>query len=419
MNTFLDIFSIFCILIFIGLSIKDVEKGILFGFLIKPLIDTSWDISLNGFSVIEFFSIIFLFLAFNLSIKKNLFRFVPKSILILWILAHFGILFSFTDPVDSMKSLLKCLYLPLAFCIIPYLLTSYNNNSVKLLKYLIIGACFSSIISILQFIGIIGYEFEHLSKGLQRSNGFYHDMVTSRIYVLQGLVTLTYIAHSKIFNLKKIFFWGLICVFMFSSYTLFSKAMIGLLIVTIPILLITNKIKISNIFIGIIFLVIFIYNDDKLITSTEQLFTKEIQYNEGELTDNQQLFSGRGSIWSEFLYKFENGTSIEQFFGFGINSGLTHNEFLRILILSGIIGLMAYTLFILSFIKNSIYFFITGNKFNFLNLFILTILLIDSFSVVWGLYPFYIIVIVGFYQTIVLSKYENKNATINTKIRIW
>lgn len=398
MNQFFDIFSIGLISIFLFVSLKSLEKGVIFGILIKPVVDTSWDVGLAGFSVIELYSIIFLFVSFRLVLKK---RSIPgtRGITLLWLVAHLGVLFQLVlEPIGGVTSLLKTLYFPISVFIIPYFLI-YSSPALQksLLRVLIIGALFSSAISILQFLGIIPYEYDHMSKGLQRANGFYHDMVTSRMYVLQGLLTLGYIRFSNRFTLKSWLSWTLLILFLFSSFTLFSKALIGIIVLGAIFLLIFTKQKISNYVIGgILFFVLIITNFDTLLETTTTLFSSEIDYNAGESDDSSRLFSGRGSIWQEYLNQFESSTILEKSIGFGINSGHTHNEFLRILILSGVIGLFAYIVLIVRLISKVLRNVFKG-QLSFIAVFSLAIMLIDSISVVWGLYPFYLVVVIGFY----------------------
>lgn len=402
MNQYLDILSIFLIAIFLLFSLKNQEKGIVFGILIKPLVDTSWDISFSGVSIIELYSVIFLVICFRLlfqiGINPNY-----KGLVILWFVAHLGVVFQLTtEPIEGIKSLLKVLYFPLSVFILPYFLIYSEHHYHKLIiKALLIGALFSSVISILQFIGIIPYEFYHMSKGLQRANGFYHDMVTSRIYVFQGLLTLTYINFSNRFTIKPRTNWFLLIIFLVSSYTLFSKALIGIIVFVAILFLLIIKQKLINYLIGFaLFLVL--YNNSKfetILITTKILFNSEIEYNTSYQYDSDRLFSGRGGIWRGYLHSFEKGSIIEKAIGFGINSGRTHNEFLRILILSGVIGFIFYIIFLLNLIFKISLSRLFNSRLLFVSFFSLIILLIDSISVVWGLYPFYLIVVIGFYVT--------------------
>jgi hypothetical protein len=362
-------------------------------------VDTSWDIGLGGLSMIELYSVLFLFVSFKLLFQKGI---NPnyKGLVFLWFIANLGVIFQFmTDPFEGLKSILKILYFPLSVFIIPYFLIYAGQHYQKLIiKALLIGALFSSTISILQFFGVIPYEYDHLSKGLQRANGFYHDMVTSRMYVLQGLLTLSYVKFSNRFSIKPLLSWLFVIIFLVSSFTLFSKALIGIVLLGGVLLVLLTKQKLSHYLIGsILFLILIINNIETLVETTTTLFSAEIEYNTGELNDSERLFSGRGGIWQGYLNSFENALIIEKAIGFGINSGRTHNEFLRILIFSGVIGLIAYIVFLLNLIFKLCLSSLFSSQLSFVSVFSLIILLIDSISVVWGLYPFYLIVVIGFY----------------------
>ena len=233
---------------------------------------------------------------------------------------------------------------------------------------------------------------------MQRANGFYHDMVTSRMYVLQGLLTLSYVKFSNRFSIKPLLSWLFVIIFLVSSFTLFSKALIGIVLLGGVLLVLLTKQKLSHYLIGsILFLILIINNIETLVETTTTLFSAEIEYNTGELNDSERLFSGRGGIWQGYLNSFENALIIEKAIGFGINSGRTHNEFLRILIFSGVIGLIAYIVFLLNLIFKLCLSSLFSSQLSFVSVFSLIILLIDSISVVWGLYPFYLIVVIGFY----------------------
>jgi hypothetical protein len=407
LNQFFDILSIFSLLIFIFIIFSNLEEGILFGILIKPLIDTSWDVNLGGIRIIESFTAMFLIFAIIYCFRNRNHILNDKLLTLFWILAHLGIVFQFfISPADAIKSFMKMLYLPLSIILLPYLLLKTDFNvRIKLVKYIIFGSLFSALISIFQFIGLIPYEYDHMSKGLQRSNGFYHDMVTSRIYIMQGLITLAFVKISGVINLKSFISWILLLIFIFSGYTLFSKALIGMFLIGFILIIFTMKQKSQNYAIGLLLFMFFLStNFDSVVNSTSSLFLTEIEYQEGELDNSGQLLSGRGSVWEEYLHFFSSVSTIEQLFGTGNNTGNTHNEFLRILVLTGIIGIVFYSLFIARIIFLSFKTFRTNIYF--LTSFILSMLIIDVLGVVWGLYPFYLLIIFGFFIVSIQYKEE-------------
>jgi O-antigen ligase len=405
LNQYLDILSVISLIFFCFSIIRGFDYAILIGILIKSLVDTSWDVNVFGLSIIDIHSIVFLFYGYSLIIKKNLFYIMDNSLLQFWVIAHIGILIGiFINQKDGFEAFARMLYFPLGMVLFPYfLLDCEEKEGVKLIKFLIYAALFSSLISILQFVGVIPHEFLHMSKGLVRSNGFYHDMVTSRIYVIQGLMALIYINFSGRFKIQILLNLVLLFIFIFAGYVLFSKALIGIFVVGAFLLLIATKQNIYKIGFGVLIAFFLFTVNTSIFETTSQLFSKEIEYNNGDLNDSGQIFSGRGMLWEDYINYYKSSSSIQQIIGNGENEGRTHNEFLRILILSGAIGFFAYLLFIIIIIFQSFLQYLNNSPLKFISLFCASILLIDCFSVVWGLYPFYIITIIGFYQTVQLS----------------
>ena len=406
MNQFLDILAVISVIIFCFSIIKGLEYALLIGILIKALVDTAWDQKYLGLSLIDIHSVVFLLYGYSLIIRRNLFLLMDKKLTHLWVIAHLGILIGLIiNQNDGFEALARMLYFPLGLVLIPYFLLYCDEEIAEtLIKFLLYASLFSSLISVFQFIGIIPYEFLHASKGLVRSNGFYHDMVTSRMYVVQGLLALSYIKLSSRFEISKILFWSFLLIFIVSGYTLFSKALIGIFIAAAFLLLIATKQNVYKIVFGVLILFLVLTVNSSIFDTTSQLFIKEIEFNNGDLNDSGQLFSGRGMLWEDYLKSYESASSIQQIVGSGENTGRTHNEFLRILILSGAIGLFTYVLFMIRIIAKSFTQYLQNTPLKFISLFCTFILLIDCFSVVWGLYPFYIITIIGFFQTTQLSE---------------
>lgn len=406
MNQFLDILAVISVIIFCFSIIKGLEYALLIGMLIKALVDTAWDQKYLGLSLIDIHSVVFLLYGYSLIIRRNLFLLMDKKLTHLWVIAHLGILIGLIiNQNDGFEALARMLYFPLGLVLIPYFLLYCEEEIAEtLIKFLLYASLFSSLISVFQFIGIIPYEFLHVSKGLVRSNGFYHDMVTSRMYVVQGLLALSYIKLSSRFEISKILFWSFLLIFIVSGYTLFSKALIGIFIAGAFLLLIATRQNIYKIVFGVLILFLVLTVNSSIFDTTSQLFIKEIEFNNGDLNDSGQLFSGRGMLWEDYLKSYESASSIQQIVGSGENTGRTHNEFLRILILSGAIGLFTYVLFMIRIIAKSFAQYLQNTPLKFISLFCTFILLIDCFSVVWGLYPFYIVTIIGFFQTTQLSE---------------
>jgi len=395
-NQLLDIFSILALVFFIITAISNTKNGLLVGFLIKPLIDTSWDIQLLGVSVIDVFSIAFLFFSYQFIIQFKLYKYLNKYLITTWCLAHFGLVFGLIFyPGAAVDGIIRMVFLPVAFLLLPFLFRTANINK-KLGLFLLIGALFSVSITVFQGMGIIPYETIRQSKGLARANGFYHDIVTSRVYVVQGLLALYFISKMKLLKIPKVWFIVLVFYILSGGVFLYSKALMGIILSGAILYLITLNRILPALTFGLVFLAAMFVFDDYFTSTSNKMFEEEIKYNSG-IDNEQRLFSGRGMLWSNYLNKMNNSDPITFLTGFYKNDGRTHNEFLRIFMLSGLFGLIFYVLFFIKLISITIKQFKINHKFKFVSIWCLTILLIDASGVVWGLYPHYMLVIVGFY----------------------
>lgn len=396
MNLFLDLFAVIAILGNVVVSIKSIEKGLLIALLVKPLIDMGWDFNIGPFSLIDVHTIFFLLIGYLFIIRRSLFKVMNRFILITWLIAHFGLLFGFIQfPGNSFDGLARMLFLPLGLVILPYFWFNSKTRK-KLINYLLLGSLLPSLIILFQVAGFLPTETVRMTKGFVRMNGFYHDIVTSRMYILQGLLVLFVVYKLNVFKIRFSIKLIILMILLVAGFFLYSKAFVGIVLLGFGFFIITQRSKFSIIIIPLLILPVFIMFSDTVLPTVEQMFVSEIEYNQGELSDSSRLFSGRGSIWNEYLNDFNQSSFLTQLIGFNKNDGRTHNEFLRITILSGLIGLLAYLFFFLTLIRKVVSTYIHKRELMFISVWLISIMLLDSISVVWGLYPQYLLVFMGF-----------------------
>jgi len=190
------------------------------------------------------------------------------------------------------------------------------------------------------------------------------------------------------FRLPKILF--LITIYIVASFFLYSKAMIGIYVIGLVLYLISYR-NSTSLFITIIGLFIGL----ELFSSTvNQLFIVELGFS-GTEKETSRLFSGRGGLWESYLEYFHGLGFLSQFFGTGLNTGGTHNELLRILILSGWFGLLSYCIFLIKLTYDIGRLYWKNTRVAMSSMFILLVIVLDTFSVVWGLYPMYALALIG------------------------
>jgi O-antigen ligase len=140
---------------------------------------------------------------------------------------------------------------------------------------------------------------------------------------------------------------------------------------------------------------------DVVYGNIEQLFSKETGYNAGEIQDVRYTLAGRGYVWENYWNLWLNKQPLFfQIFGDGINRP-AHNEFLRILLISGIIGVVIFVFFI---IRMFLSVFKANREYRLFGLMILTMFLVDCTGLMPGNYYFYNILIWGLVGLISLNK---------------
>jgi len=387
------------VLILFAIVIMKIQKGMLAAFLLlvatKSIMDAFWNIRIGPLSFSSIGGILIPFLFYPILFKKKHF---PKSWRInaslLAIALSMG--FFYALPVRflaTIENAILVLNIFMGFFIIPILIDGHNKFKQLLIAIMVCGI-FPIVISIFQFrTGIIFYERE--TAGLTRYVGFYHDAFPVRFFGLMALLSsLMYLQFFK--PSKKIVRWSVLALSfaaMFSIYLVYSKAAVGILGAWIVLLLIfsqSRKKQLLAIFVGLS--VLFLIFGDGFYTNIEQLFTKEVGYQTGEIKDARYTLAGRGYVWEDYWsFWTERQTLFFQWFGDGI-SRPTHNEFLRILLVSGIIGVILFMVFLLRMLK---IIFKSNSKTIVFCLMLLSMFFIDCIGLMPGNYYFYNIMVWG------------------------
>lgn len=326
-------------------------QGILLSFALKPIIDASWSIRPFGISMIMVHGVFFLVACFIFLSKNKLYLQTPKRIkelAVLYLLTHLGLITFGWFYAGGLSSLInfysKLAFIPISFFIIPTIFNTPKRFK-SLLIVLILAGLFPVLASALQGLGIdIGGTVSRQTKGVTRANGFYHDIVTVRMYAFQTLLAIfLYISYYRQSFLKRMGLLNLGAVSLFTLYFTYSKAVIGILLVWGITYLLFNR-KAGYAIVMIVFAsLVYTFFGDRMTKEVEAVFSKELLYREGKVSD-RALFSGRGIIWKDYWGWFNEQPYFMQFFGTGRNLPTAHNEYLRILFLSGYLGLVFFFL---------------------------------------------------------------------------
>lgn len=386
-----------------------IQKGMFWAFLVivstKSIMDTFWNIDVGPLSALAIQGAIFPILFYRLFIKfKRLPTYWKNSAKLYLMALSLGLFWSIViEPFIGLQNLVLNINIFLAFLILPLLITSKKRFN-QLLFAMMIAGIFPITVSIFQFsTGIIFQERQ--TVGLTRYVGFYHDAFPVRFYGLMTLLAVFMYGYTN--KIKKVI-TKLVLVMLttgalFSIYLVFSKAATAILGLWIILILLTSRSKFKVLFSVIIGVaVVTLLFGDIVSSNIEQLFSKEVGYQSGEIKDARYTLAGRGYIWEDF-WKFwsTEQTLFFQWFGDGI-SRPAHNEFLRVLMASGILGLLLLIFFIVRITQQ----FLKMNKrLRTFGLMLFGMYLVDSIGLAPGVYYYYNILLWGIFGLLLLRPY--------------
>ncbi len=387
------------IIILFIITIYRIRRGMFDAFLIlvatKSIVDIFWNYEIFGLSILSFQGVLIAIIFFPM--LKNISQ-IPKywknTLVIYLISISIGLLWGIIlEPFKSLELIVINVNIYLSFFLIPFFIKN-KEQLKKLLSAIIICGVTPILISLFQIqTGVIFTERD--TVGLSRYVGFYHDAFPVRFY---GFFTLFSIfVYQYIFDVKgviiKLLFAFLIISSFISIYFVFSKAALMIFFLWSFSFILLSKSKINFLFLIVIGLgTLFLIYGNSVLLNVEQLFVKEIGFQNNTLADNRYVLAGRGFIWESYINKWIDDFSIiSKIFGLGVNKPV-HNEFLRILIVNGIFGLILFIIFLLR-IMNIILNCSAESKIFAIMLF--SMYFVDTIGLVPGVYYYYNILVWG------------------------
>ncbi|MFI1771054.1 hypothetical protein [Thalassobellus citreus] len=375
------------------------SKGMFAAFLVlvatKSIMDAFWSFKIGPFSFGSIGGILIPLLFYPVLFKI---KYLPKKWVsnakILFIAYAFGLIFAFTiKPMDSIEILIIYINIFMGFLLIPLLVTN-RSQFQKLLIAIIISGIFPIAVSVFQFQTGVIFE-ERKTVGLTRFVGVYHDAFPVRFY---GMFTLfacmLYLSiFKKINKFLMVVLVGISMSALFSVYLVFSKAAIAIICLWVLLMFTFSSSKLKYIlFVSLFSILIYINFGEVIYDSIEQLFSKEAGYNDGTYQDVRYTLAGRGYIWANYWdFWLNEQIPLFQWTGDGISRPV-HSEFLRILLVSGIIGLVLFSFFLL---RSLLYVFKINKKTRVFALMLLGMFFIDSLGLTPGVYYYYNILVWG------------------------
>ncbi|MFB6317440.1 hypothetical protein [Saccharicrinis sp. FJH54] len=340
-----------------------LKKWFVFFIIIRPIIEPFYffkEISvvlspLYWIGLLTFVFSIFALVRYKTNKLKKFNSFKIWGIFVIF--SSFTLIFS-SSLVVFLNFFIKLTYPVLIFFFLRVLI----KNKVDL-----IGVLTSFLYSMIFVVGWFLYDIFEFGFNL-RFGSSYADIVNYGFYANFAFILLIYFfiesrSKKKLFkfNINPLVLIVSVLAIISALWAIKHLASIAVFIGISIVFLLTNsgtnkKLSFIALFVYIGFILTFGGNFYEEVMSEK--VEKEIEVAEG-VRDEAQLFHGRGSRWIWLWDEYKNGNTFSYFFGYPYNLrfsfhmvGITpHNDFLRILFLTGIFGLLFYLSFIFNIFK--------------------------------------------------------------------
>jgi O-antigen ligase len=361
----------------------------------KSLIDASWENRFLGVNCLQIIGVFLPLLIFpRIIFSKNSNFFKNK-------LAYVALFYLFTNLLGCMALIAEGRYNvasevffrvlngTLGFFMFQVYFSD-RDSFKRLLLALLIAGLFPMSMGIYQVISGKLWHIRETAGGLIRNVGLYHDAFGIRAY---GFQTLTAILLIRSYFFKKRTFWEIImaiyallwCVIIFKSY---SKAAVVIFATWIISWSFFNRKILLFLFVLFGLVIVNIATGNKIFGDVQTLFQKEIGAYEGTM-DSKYILAGRTIGWKALWEAWKKKGIFQKTFGTGHNPP-AHNEYLRILYVNGVFGLLSYIAILLIIGIKVLAKMIRGpTPLNVMAFMIFSMWFVDTIGLHPGLYPSY------------------------------
>lgn len=397
---YLFMFAVYCLLLI------DTKKGILAAVIIRPLIDCFWQAKdiMFGVKPTEINGVVLpLLILFKILISQDQKFFRSRFSVALAGFSFYqvypGILISFdSGGLQALNYLFRTMHTFVGFVMFQEFFHE-REDFKKLLLAFIIAGLFPLGMSFYQNILGGGIRTEETIAGLVRNIGFYHDAYTLRYYSLQTLAALIlfgayFVPPGQVWLRGGLVTVGLFCIY--TIYRIYSKAGYLILAQWMTIWLLAKKKIIVLILLLLAGIITVMVTPFSWVEDIQEVYSKEVGAIQGE-AQVESAFQGRVGGWLSSLENWGRQPLHVQLFGSGTTALGAHNDFLRALLATGIVGLILYMMILgwaiaiafLNCIRDT-------SPLNIMALMLLIMWLIDAMGLVPGGYPGYQILVWGF-----------------------
>ena len=394
----LFISCLICTVVCLTCLVTSPFRGVLLLLALKPIIDASWNHSFGGYNLLQVTAVAApLLLLPQILAKKS--RVLDNQ---RWKYLAIGYLIC-----NTLGLVMLLLHRPTEFAIPPvelvmralsgflgfFLLAFYFDDREKfryLLIALLVAGIFPALMGMYEGLTQTAWR-ERQTVGLIRYVGLYHDGFNFRFYGFQTiaaiLLYLSYFKPPKRWQVAALIAYAL--CWLFVIFNINSKGAVVIACLWCLTWTVATR-KIAYLLLIVVALLgVNLASNNIVFDRIETTLSKEIKFMQGELEDERYVLAGRGFIWEDYWQRWKKLDPELKIIGTG-ESLPVHNEFFRILIANGVIGLMTNIVLLLIIgwmLLRRLW--LRCTPINILALMIFQMWLVDCLGVHPGLYPSY------------------------------
>lgn len=312
-------------------------------FLLKPLADMLWQYKIFNLSLILGIGFVFI-----LNFPKIKFTFASSLFLLVYLLFIKSFLLDISQETIGV-------FLKLSSAFLLFYLAQFNKDPQKTLKILAFSFLFPVALTVI--MAITGSGYVYWGTHLTFSGPYFYktDMAISIVLSSIFFRYFLYYSNSQLIKMATIFYLFIVAPWLIyiANSRMLMVVYLFIFIFLLLELLSLNKVKISRgiktaaLAILLVFSIV-AFNFYNAMASAEGLLSISL---EGDAILSQENTQGRNGIWESILSHFFKGSPSEVLFGMHLNAdtGLNaylkndaHNTFLKVLVTTGITGLLIY-----------------------------------------------------------------------------
>lgn len=400
----------FLLVMFVAFFFFDVKKAILVAVMIRPITDCFYGAT-YAFAGIKPTELLGFLLPTLVCIKILLSReksFTRAPLSYIWIFYIYFQLFGMAlimtvggDALLGVNYFYRALNGFVGFYLFQEFFKTKEDFRSLLLAHLVAGLAPLGMSAYQNILGGV-IRSEKTIGTLVRNIGFYHDAYTLRLYCFQTLAAAllywSYFLSGTRRMISRAILLVMSAVALIGIFKLYSKAGYMVLAEWLVVWYLGRRqfLQLGVLVLAILVVSVTMRGQLQILDALDTVYSKEVGAIQGKEKSNR-LFQGRVGMWKTELKGFEESSIALQLVGDGSSHTGAHNDFLRALLGTGVLGLLLYCALLVSIgVRTVVNCVRRQTPLNIMAVMLIGMWIVDAMGLVPGAYPGYQIFVWGF-----------------------